>query len=96
MATNVSSSTITVTLEVPETWMRNLAVDRAALLEIFRLGLLEYRIRRAISLYRSGLGSLSYAAEVVGLPRRILLEEARKYGLEPDYDEESFHEDLQK
>jgi len=90
----VRQDTVTITLEVPKEWVKDLSRDKTSLLEIFRMGLMEYRIRQAINLYRGGLGSLGYVAEVVGLPRRVLLEEARKYGLEPDYDEESLREDL--
>lgn len=86
--------TVTIKLDVPEKWIGGLAQDDATLLEIFCLGLHEYRIRQAINLYREGAGSLGYVAELVGLPRRVLLEEARRHGLEPEYDEEALLEDL--
>ena len=51
------------------------------------LGLQERRFRRALALYEAGVGSLGYVAELVGLSKRVLMEEARKRGIHPQYDE---------
>ena len=90
----MAQTIVTIKLDVPEKWIGGLAQDEATLLEIFRLGLHEYRLRQALNLYREDAGSLGYVAELVGLPRRVLLEEARKHGLEPEYNEEALFEDL--
>ncbi|RME34181.1 MAG: hypothetical protein D6793_08830 [Thermoflexia bacterium] len=64
------------------------------MLEILGLGLEEYRIRRALLLYQKGAGSLGYVAEVVGIPERVLIEEARRRGVLPHYEERFVRQDL--
>ena len=68
---------VTVQLQVPERWMQDLK-DQVTLLEILSLGLEEYRLQRALTLYQKGAGSLGYVAELVGIPKRVLMEEARR------------------
>ena len=46
-------------------------------------GIIESRktpIQRALALYQQGVGSLGYVAELVGLPKRVLMEKARQRG----------------
>jgi predicted HTH domain antitoxin len=83
----------TLELKVPAEWVRDLA-DPAMLLEIFSLGLEEYRIRRALTLYQRGAGSLGYVADVAGIAERVLLEEARQRGVLPQTDERFVQMDL--
>ena len=59
--------------------------DQATLLEVLSLGLEEYRFQRALALYQKGAGSIGYVAELVGIPRRVLTEEARRRGVLPNY-----------
>ena len=80
-------------IEVPTDWAELLA-DRATLMEVLTLGLEEYRIRHALTLYRTGGVSIGYAAQEAGISVRLLLEEARQRGAVPDYDEVMFEQDL--
>lgn len=77
---------VTVQLKVPEKWLQELK-DDATILEILGLGLEEYRFQRALALYRQGIGSIGYVAELVGISKRVLIEEARRRGALPHYDE---------
>ncbi|MGB9775578.1 MAG: hypothetical protein ACPL7C_03370 [Anaerolineae bacterium] len=83
----------TLQIRVPQEWAKVLE-DQTALLEIIGLGLEEYRIRRALLLYQKGAGSLGYGAEVVGIPERVLMEEARRRGILPHYEERFVEQDL--
>lgn len=83
----------TLQVRVPQEWAKVLE-DPATLLEIIGLGLEEYRIRRALSLYQKGAGSLGYVADVVGIPERVLMEEARRRGVLPHYEERFADQDL--
>ncbi len=51
------------------------------------LGMEEYRIQRALALYQREAGSLGYVAELLGVPKRVLMEEARRRGVLPQFDE---------
>ena len=62
--------------------------------EIVRLGLHQYKIERALALYRAGAGSLGYVAEKWGVPKQELIRTARMRGIEPEYDEEMVQEEL--
>jgi len=84
---------VAVQLRVPEEWVRDLQ-DQATLLEV--LGLEEYRFQRALALYQKGAGSLEYVAELVGIPRRVLMEEARRRGVLPHYDEHFADQDVNR
>jgi predicted HTH domain antitoxin len=86
---------ITVRLKVPQEWVHDLK-DQATLLEILGLGLEEYRFRRALTLYQAGAGSIGYVAELVGIPERVLTEEARQRGVLPEYDEQFTEQDLNR
>jgi len=86
---------VTVQLQVPERWMQDLK-DQVTLLEILSLGLEEYRLQRALTLYQKGAGSLGYVAEQVGISKRVLMEEARRRGVLPHYDERFAEQDLNR
>jgi hypothetical protein len=55
---------------------------------LFRLGLYQYKVERALALYHDGVGSLGYIAEQLGLPKWDLIREARTRGIEPDFSTE--------
>lgn len=84
----------TVQMEIPRQWLAGVPDEPMALQQIFRLGLHQYRIERALSLYRDGVGSLGYIAEQMKLSKRDLIREARLRGIEPDFSEDSVAEDL--
>ena len=84
---------VTIQVKVPEEWIQDLD-DQTTFLEILGLGLEEYRIRRALALYQKGIGSLGYVAELVRVPERVLMEEARRRGVLPHYDDLFADQDL--
>lgn len=88
-----TAATTIVEVEIPTAWSAVLG-DQARLMEVLSLGLEEYRLRQAMTLYRGGNFSLAYAAERAGLPVRVVLEKARQRGLLPHSDEAQFDQDL--
>jgi predicted HTH domain antitoxin len=86
---------VAIQLRVPEEWVRDLK-DQTTLLEVLGLGLEEYRFQRALALYQKGVGSIGYVAELVGIPKRVLMEEARRRGVLPHYDEHFAEQDLNR
>jgi hypothetical protein len=82
-----------VVIKVPEEWLKDIPEESLTLRQIFKLGLTQYRIERALSLYRTGAGSLGYLAEHVGVPKRDLIEAARQQGMEPSFSEETVSEE---
>lgn len=81
-----------VTIEVPEQWVEGLELDQEAVMqEIIQLGTYQLRVRRALDMYRAGIGSLGYVTEKTGLSKRDLIREARVRGIEPSFDEETVH-----
>lgn len=84
-----------ITLEIPEQWLKGLDWDQSAVMqEIVQLGIYQFKIRRALELYRAGAGSLGYVAEKMGLSKRDLIREARARGFEPSFDEQTVLEEL--
>ena len=88
-----TQETTTVELNIPAAWSTVLC-DRTRLMEVLSLGLEEYRLRQAITIYRSGDCSLAYGAEQTGLPVRVVLEKARERGLLPRIDTAHVDQDL--
>ena len=86
---------VAMQMQVPEEWAPDLK-DPTTLLEILGLGLEEYHIRRALALYQRGAGSLGYVAEMTGIPKRVLMEQARQRGVPPHLDERLIKPDLQR
>jgi len=84
---------VTVQLRIPGEWMQDLR-DQATLLEVLGLGLETYHLRRALALYQKGVGSLGYVAELVGISKRVLMEEARRQGVLPHYDPNFAEQDI--
>lgn len=86
--------TETVELHIPREWLEGAPDEPLALQQIFRLGLQQYKIDRALQLYQSGVGSLGYIAEQMGLSKRELIQAARMRGIEPDFSEQTVQEEL--
>jgi hypothetical protein len=82
-----------VVIQVPEEWLKDIPEEALTLRQIFKLGLTQYRIERALTLYRDGTGSLGYLAEKLGLPKPQLIQAARRQGIEPDFSEETVLEE---
>jgi len=84
-----------ITLEIPEQWFQGLDWDQSVIVqEIVRLGIRQFKVRRALEMYQAGAGSLGYVAEKVGLSKRDLICEARARGIEPPFDEQAVREEL--
>lgn len=48
-----------ITIQVPQDWVEGVPDEDVTLKEIFRMGLREYKINRAVQLYKNGIGSIS-------------------------------------
>lgn len=83
-----------VMIQVPPEWLQDIPDETLTLRQIFKMGLTQYRIERALTLYRDGAGSLGYLAETMGLPKHQLIIAARQQGIEPDFSEEAVSEEL--
>ncbi len=84
----------TIAMEIPRHWLEGVPEEPVTLQHIFRLGVYQYKVERALALYRDGVGSLGYIAEQLGLSKRDLIREARSRGIEPDFSEETVQEEL--
>jgi len=84
----------TVVMQIPRHWLEGVPEEPVTLQQIFRLGLYQYKVERALALYRDGVGSLGYVAEQLGLSKRDLIREARTRGVDPDYSEETVQEEM--
>lgn len=83
-----------IVIQVPQEWLEDIPEEFLTLRQIFKLGLTQYRIQRALTLYRDGAGSLGYLAERIGVPKTQLIEAARHQGIQPDFSEETVAEEL--
>jgi predicted HTH domain antitoxin len=84
----------TIVMQIPREWLEGISEEQTTLQQIFRLGLYQYKVERALALYRDGVGSLGYIAEQLGLSKRDLIREARMRGIEPDFSEKTVQEEL--
>lgn len=84
----------TIEMEIPRQWLEGIPEEQTTLQQIFRMGIYQYKVQRALTLYREGVGSLGYIAEQVGLSKRDLIREARMRGIDPDFSEETVQEEL--
>jgi hypothetical protein len=83
-----------IMIQVPPEWLQDIPEEDLTLRQIFKMGLTQYKIERALALYRDGTGSLGYLAQSLGLPKRQLIIAARQQGIEPEFSEESVREEL--
>jgi predicted HTH domain antitoxin len=83
-----------ITLKIPRNWIKGLPEEELTLKQIVRLGIYQYKVERAIQLYRDGVGSLGYVAEQMGLNKQDLIAEARRHNIEPEYSSQTVQEEL--
>lgn len=83
-----------VTIQVPQDWIEGIPDEDLTLKEIFRMGIHEYKVKRAIQLYREGIGSLGYIAEKMGILKQDLIQEFRLRHIEPEFSESTLKEEL--
>jgi len=84
----------TVAIQIPIQWLKDIPEKETTRQQIFKMGLEQYKMERALSLYHDGVGSLGYIAEQLGLSKRKLIRTARSRGIEPDFTEETVREEL--
>ena len=85
-----------ITVKIPRTWIKGLPEEDLTLKQIIRLGIHQYKVERAIQLYRDGVGSLGYVTERIGLNKQDLIREARHHNIDPEYSEQTIKEELSK
>jgi predicted HTH domain antitoxin len=85
-----------ITIKIPRTWIKGLPEEELTLKQILRLGIYQYKLERAIQLYRDGVGSLGNVAEQMGLNKQDLIQEARHHNIDPEYSEQTVKEELSK
>ncbi len=83
-----------LTVKIPRTWIKGLPDEELILKQIVRLGIHQYRLERAIQLYRDGVGSLGYVAEQMGLNKQDLIREARRHNIDPEFSDQTIQEEL--
>jgi hypothetical protein len=84
----------TVEMQVPRSWLEGVPQEPPMLQQIFRMGLYQHKVERALKLYHDEVGSLGYIAEQLGLSKRDIIREARIRGIEPDFTEQTVQEEL--
>ncbi len=83
-----------VTVKIPRTWIKGLPEEELTFKQIIRLGIYQYRVERALQIYRDGVGTLGYAAEQMGLNKQDLIREARHHNIAPEFTEGTIKEEL--
>jgi len=83
-----------LTIEVPPKLAEKMPSSQAEQQEVVRLGLVQWRVRKALEEYRQGGCRLAYAAKQAGIPLREMISFAYAYGLEPRFDEKLLQGEL--
>jgi predicted HTH domain antitoxin len=84
----------TVTIHIPQFWMKGLPEETLTLQHVIRLGIRQYKIERAIQLYRAGVGSVGYLAEQLEISKPELCQEFRQRGIDPEFSATTVQEEL--
>ena len=72
-----------ISVDAPVAVARELPVDPVERTEILRLGLREWKIRKALEAYQRGEGTIAYAAHRAGVSLWEIGSIARAHGLKP-------------
>ncbi len=83
-----------ITIQVPQDWVEGVPDEDVTLKEIFRMGLREYKINRAVQLYKNGIGSIGYISEKMCFLKQDLIREFRLRNILPEFSEETLKEEL--
>ncbi|MEE8431423.1 MAG: hypothetical protein V3S16_09250 [Candidatus Desulfatibia sp.] len=83
-----------VIVKIPRAWIKGLPEEELTLRQIIRLGIYQFKVERAIQLYRDGVGSLGYVAEQMGLEKQDLIREARHHNIDPEFSDQTIQEEL--
>ncbi|MCI5144389.1 MAG: hypothetical protein D3923_02425 [Candidatus Electrothrix sp. AR3] len=58
------------------------------------MGIHEYKIKRAVQLYKNGIGSIGYISEKMGLLKQDLIHEFRLRNIQPEFSEDTLKEEV--
>jgi hypothetical protein len=83
-----------ITVKISRGWIKGLPEEELTLKQIIRLGIHQYKMERAIQLYRDGVGSIGDVAEQIGLNKQELIQEARRHNIDPEFSEQTIKEEL--
>lgn len=83
-----------ITIQIPDSWIEGLPKEELILEQIFKIGIHEYKIKRAIELYRERVGTLGYISEKMGIVKEDLIRELRIRNIEPNFSELTLEEEL--
>ena len=83
-----------ITVKIPRTWIKGLPEEELTLKHIIRIGIYQFKVERAIQLYRDGVGSLGYVGEQMGLNKQDLIREARHHNIDPEFSDQTIQEEL--
>lgn len=83
-----------ITIQIPHNWVKGIPEGDLTLKEVFRMGIYEYKVKRAIQLYKEEIGSLGYIAEQLGIQKQDLIREFRSRNIEPAFSEITLQEEL--
>lgn len=87
---------IEIKLEIPEDILKNVDIkDPSQLEEIFRIGIKQIKIEKALHPYNEGKISLAKAAELADISLSEMMMQASARGLEPLYDKKMIEEETQ-
>lgn len=84
----------TVTIDIPRDWIEGVPEEKYILQHVFRLGVYQYQLERAIQLYQDGVASVGHIAEQLKIAKQDLIREFRVRGIEPDFSETTLKEEL--
>jgi len=84
----------TISMEIPKKWLEGIPDEPAIIRQIIALGIRQYKMDQALRFYKNGGGSIGYVADLYHLPKRDLIQEARRSGIEPEFTEETVLEEL--
>lgn len=91
-----SITMIEIKLEIPEDILKIIDVkDPVQLEEIFRMGMKQIKIEKALHSYDEGKISLAKAAELADIPLSEIMMQASARGLKPLYDKKMREEETQ-
>ena len=84
---------IEIKLEIPEDILKNVDIkDPSQLEEIFRIGIKQIKIEKALHSYNEGKISLAKAAELEDISLSEMMMQASARGLKPSYDKKMIEE----
>ena len=84
-----------IKLEIPEDMLKNVDIrDLSQLEEIFKIGIRQMKIEKALHSYKEGKISIAKAAELADIPLSEMMMQASARGLKPLYDRKMVEEEM--